>query len=226
MNDATSDIVMKFVYADGGPVFSESALDASGDDDFMKGFKPITDYNDYSNFFECSGFNFTAALKPKDQGVGALNQQGQAATGRAPAAADQFSRWRSASESEYQKITFPSIIDSFTFTRVIDSASPVFFSACCNQVSFRSAAMVRRVSVGQLGGEKRNAAGFLRMDFKDVLLTSVNWSDGELVTESCTFICKAMRIRYRQQTPDARLQGSFEAFWNPNGQISNNSETW
>ncbi len=225
MSDTTADIVMKFVYKDNSPVLSESTLDALDSDEMMKDFKPITDYNDYSNFFEVTSFNFTAALRPRDQGVGAFNQQ-QAATGRAPAATDQFFLWRSAGDPEYKSITFPSVIDSFSFTRVIDGASPIFFGACCNQVSFRSAALVRRFGSGLGGGAQRQSAGFLRMDFKDVLLISVNWSDGALVTESCTFICKAMRLRYRQQNPDSSLLPSIEAFWNPNGQISSKSETW
>ncbi len=216
MPESKSDVVMKFVMKGSNPVWAESTLDVLKSDPFMEGFTAVSDYDDYSNFFEVTSFNFTIQVKPQDQGVGALSRQGvgpAAAAAPAGAAQDQFSRWRSATRDEYKKIRFPIEFDTFTFTRMIDGASPSFFSACCNQESFESAALVKRVASGLRGGAARESVGFLRIDFRDVLLTGLAWDDGDMITERCTFICKAMRVRYRQQQPDSGLLPATEAVW-------------
>ncbi len=57
--------------------------------------------------------------------------------------------------------------------------------------------------------------GFLRFDFRDVLMTGIDWDDGDLVSESCTFICRAMRVRYKQQSVTGELppKHSAQAVW-------------
>ncbi len=213
----TSDIVMKFVDKDGNPVWAESTLSVLKADPFMAGFEPIGSYDEYSNFFEVTTFNYNITVKPDDENVGAMSQHGSAVNagfpGRPPAAQDQFSRWRSAKNDEYKKMKFPIEFDTFTFTRIIDGASPAFFRACCYQESFKTAALVRRVATGVRGGTERSAAGFLRLDFKDVLITSISWDDGELVTENVEFICKHLQVRYRQQQADSSLLSPTEAIW-------------
>ena len=216
MSDSSkSDMVMMFVDKSGAPVWAESTLGVLPGDPLMKGFTAIQSYDDYSSFFEVSTFSFSVALNPQDQGTGALSQQTQTASpsGSAPAAQDQFSAWRSASASDYKSIHFPLEFDSFSFSRVIDGASPIFFAACCNQESFRHVALVKRAAVGMLGGSRMQSVGFLRLDFRDVLLTGINWDDGDLVTESCTFICKAMKVRYSRQMADGQMLPSVEANW-------------
>ena len=237
----TSDLVMMFLDQNNKSVLAESALGVLKDDPFMEGFRAIVDYDEYSNFFEVSTFTFSMSVKPQDESVGALSGHGGGARGapgaqgggaapahtvsfpgRAPAAHDQFSRWRSAKNDEYKDIRFPIEFDTFNFSRIIDGASPPFFQACCNQHNFRSAALVRRVEIGSRGGGERQAKGFLRLDFRDVALTSINWDDGELVTESVTFICKALKVRYRQQIADSHLLGASEAVWDQDKDGSSN----
>ena len=99
--------------------------------------------------------------------------------------------------------------NAFSFTRLLDAASMPFFNCCCNSVSFKSAALVKRLSVGVVGDNRMRPMGFLRFDFRDVLLTGVNWDDGDLVSESCTFICRAMRVRYKQQD----VKGTVPSKW-------------
>ena len=216
VDETKSDILMKFVMKGSAPVLAESTLGVLKADPFMAGFAAITDYDDYSNFFEIKSFSFSVAVKPQDEGVGALSKPGQhggSAGGTAQAAHDQFSRWRSAKRDEFQQIKFPIEFDTFTFERIIDGASPGFFSACCNQESYESAALVKRISSGVRGGADRLSFGYLRIDFRDVLLTGLSWDDGDMVTERITFICKAMRVRYRQQQADSSLLPATEAIW-------------
>ncbi len=214
-SNPTSDLVMMFTDKNGAPVWAESTLSVLTTDPFMAGFIAAPTPSDYSNFFEIQSFNFSMVLSPEDKGTGALSQKGptSGANGMAPAAQDQFSAWRSATLAQAKDMPFPIEFDNFSFTRVIDGASPGLFAACCNQESFRHAALVRRAAVGALGGAQQNSVGFLRIDFRHVLLTAINWSDGDLVTESVTFICKAMRIRYSRQRPDGQLLPTAEAEW-------------
>ncbi len=209
-----SDLVMMFVDKNGGPVWAESTLGVLKTDPLMKGFNGIDSYNDYSNFFEVTSFNFDMQLNPADQGVGALSQPAQATQSSvAQAAPDQFSAWRSAEGNDYKMIKFPVDFDTFSFTRIIDGATPLFFAACCNQISFHHAALVKRVAAGSVGGKEQQSVGILRLDFRHVLLTGINWEDGDLVTESITFICKAMRVRYAPQMQSGEVMPAVEVDW-------------
>jgi len=248
VDDSKSDIVMMFVDNSGAAVLAESTLDVLKGDPFMAAasisgkkvpaFEAITDYNDYSNFFEVKSFNFNIKLNPRDDAQSKLS--GATKSSGAHVVADQFSSWRSASNEDFKRIPLPVDFDNFTFTRVIDGASPRFFDACCNQVSFQSAALVKRVAVGGgAGNAVQRSVGFIRFDFRDVMLTSVDWDDGDLVTESCTFICKAMKVRYRQQRASGKFDdesasgsgkpggqahaGGLEANWDQKDRLSNDS---
>jgi type VI protein secretion system component Hcp len=237
MDDSAFDIAMKFVAKGGVTVWAESALQKAPEDPFMKDFNPITSYQDYSNFFEVQTFDFAMNVEPEDAASGNLNRGVGAAGGPArqihPVAqpsqsgasggagaksakgSDPFQRWRSATDVEARKIKFKLSFDSFRFTRVIDGASPIFFHYCSRQKPFDSAAVVKRVSTGLTSGTQRLSQAFMRIDFKDVLLKSVKWSDGELVTESCEFVCSSLKFRYRQQNYDGGFENETDpAVWN------------
>ena len=210
MDDTSFDIAMKFVDENGQPVYAESTLAVHKEDKLMDGFKPITSYDDYSNFFEVESFDFAMNVEPEEAGAGNMSRAAGAGTvparagTPAPAAkgatgGDAFQRWRSATEADARKMRFELSFDSFRFTRVIDGASPLFFHNCSRQIPFRSAALVKRVSTGLSGGANQQSIAFLRFDFEQVLLKSVKWSDGELVTESCEFTCHKLTFKYRQQ---------------------------
>ncbi len=232
MSDAPKyDLIMKFVLkvpGSGSPgqagraVYAESALDVTKGDKLMDGFDAAS-YDFYSNFFEVTNFDFSVAVKPQDDSVGAMSQAGPVTAGPAPAAKDQFSRWRSAKEDEYMNIKkYPIDFDTFSFSRTIDSASPIFFQNCCNQESFFSASLVKRVAATDSVKNMSAPRAYLRFDFADVLLTSFSWSDGDLVTESCTFICKKLTIRYARQKQDNTLLEPMQVEWDQkkNGEAS------
>ena len=97
----------------------------------------------------------------------------------------------------------------------------MFFQHCANQKSFDSATLVKRVmatsgSISLLqsilggagsssGGSGMASAGFLRIDFTDVMLTQLAWNDGDMVTENCSFTCKHVKVQYRKQNMDSSL---------------------
>jgi len=205
-----ADLMMGFV-GPKGIVWAESTLEVAEGDSFLKDYivAPSADY--FSSFFEVKSFNFAMAVKGADQAAGALSkqqaQQAQQASGGTKPPKDAFERWRSATDEEAKTMHFPVEFNTFTFSRLLDGASPTFFQACCNSTTFTSAALVKRVSVGATPSDPLGKArGFLRFDFREVLMTGIEWADGELVTENCTFICRAMRVRYKQQ----KFDGGFE----------------
>lgn len=221
MQQNATDLVMKFVL-NAQPVWAECALEVAPNDTLMRDFLKNTDYDNYSNFFEVTNFDFSIALKESDQsnnvvGQQARNQQQQPRAGSNNA----FARWRSATNAEYKSIYYPLEFDQFNFKRVIDSASPIFFQCCCESRTFDSAVLVKRIARGDIGGKRNPSIGYLRIDFKKVLITGVNWDDGDLVTESCDFICQGMKVTYRRQKDDGTVAGGagneFSATWpNPN----------
>ncbi len=196
-----TDTVMKFEFQ-GTPVFSECTLEVTKGDTLMDGFKAAQPgvASSYSNFFEVHDFDFEMSLKEGD------TKEVMTDTGA-------FARWRSAATSEYKDIKYPLEFDKFTFKRTIDRASPIFFKACCDSTSFDSATLVKRLSQG---GD-RPVMGIMRIDFYTVLLTGLDWSDGELIQESCDFICQKMKITLRSQTVDGTISSAKEYVmnWDP-----------
>jgi type VI protein secretion system component Hcp len=217
MDQNKTDLVMQFVL-DRQPVWAECALQIAPGDTLMTGFAKNTDYDSYSNFFEVNGFDFAISLKESDQSTSVLGQQPARPAQhqqKAPATTGAFARWRSATQSEYKSIYYPLEFDKFTFERVIDSASPIFFQCCCTSRSFDSAVLVKRISQGDQGGVARPTVGYLRIDFTKVLITGVDWDDGDVVKEKCEFICQQMKITYRKQKIDGTINASGEvsAIW-------------
>ena len=209
-----TDLVMKFATKD-GDVDAECALDKNADDTFMKDFSPAT-YDSFSNFFELSKFSFGFEVRDKaesKQGPGVQagghgGKQSSNTQGSLSAVQGDFASWRALTDTEAlaedQSKKLQLQFESFRFDRLIDSASPIFFQYCVDSKSFASAVMVKRVQVG--GDATSPTMGYIRMEFKDVLITSVSWDDGDMTTEKCEFICREYVLRYRRQKPDGSLE--------------------
>ncbi len=229
-----ADMVMKFMQKGGNPVSAECALDKDPNDPFMKDFHPAS-YQDYSDFFEISSFDFGVEVKDDDTAVGAMSknaQSGQGAPAKAAAPSKVkggFVSWRSATNEQLKDLDYPIEFDTFSFKRLIDAASPIFFQACCGTTTFASATLVKRVSIGMLGGGgnflnaqvkvgplnlsltgssgiNRPPQGFLRIDFTNVLIIGIDWDDGDVLNETCKFICQGFKLQYRQQNDDGSLK--------------------
>jgi type VI protein secretion system component Hcp len=214
-----TDLMMRFEYESGQPVWSECTLDIADGDDMAKDFMRNTGYDNYTNFFEVSNFAFGISLNPQEGGASASASQPRHGQ---PSAGDtrEFARWRSAVGEEFKQISpkYPLDFDRFTFERVIDSASPKFFQACCKSETFGSAVLIKRLSQGGQGpdGQPRPSVSYLRMEFNDVLIVGINWDDGEVIKEKCEFICRGMTIRYRRQMADGTIAKSESSIvWTP-----------
>lgn len=219
-----TDLVMKFVLK-GKPVWAECALEVDPDDKLMDDFGTNKGYDNYAEFFEVSGFDFSLSLKENDDNPNSPSVRQTARPGAPPGQNGQqgkqrqmpFSSWRNAVGQQYKKIFFPLEFDDFNFERTIDAASPIFFESCCNSQTFDSATLVKRLSRGDYGSTDSGSlaqVAFLRIDFKEVLITSISWDDGDVVKEKVSFICKKMTIKYRQQSMKGEiLESKDEINW-------------
>lgn len=133
-----------------------------------------------------------------------------------------FRSWRSATDEQVKNaLKFPFETDAFSITRLIDRASPVFFEACCNSQTFDTATLVKRIAVGS--GLSSNsslrvntgaaAMGFLQIKFSKVLIVNLDWDDGDMITESCEFICQGFEVKYKRQKGDGSLDAAVSASW-------------
>ena len=197
------ELFMQFVQRDGaGPVLAECAADKQPGDDFMTKFIPA-DYDNYSNFFEIQKFQFAVQVKDQDQTKKTTQTKDPNAAPKEKSAKLEgaFASWRSAKEDQVASLQYPFEPGQFSFTRLIDRASPIFAKCCCNSESFESATLVKRVAVG----DNAVATSFLQFIFTDVLIVGLDWDDGDMTTESCKFICRGFEVRYRQQAFDGSL---------------------
>jgi type VI protein secretion system component Hcp len=115
-----------------------------------------------------------------------------------------YQDWRGGKAIEY-----PVDMHPVTFTRTIDKSSAYFLQNCIDCEGYDRVILIKRKPVGKL------AAGepFLRFDFSNVLMVSVDWSNDDEVEETCQFIFRAVTISYRPQLPDGSLGAVVPAFW-------------
>ena len=218
MDQNKTDLVMQFVLR-GKPVSAECGLNVHSNDKLMGEFAKHTSYRNHSNFFEVSNFQMGLNLTEDDQSHSAsashAQLHGKHVNGHSANArtAGRFARWRSATPEEGRDILYPLEVDKFSFDRLIDAASPIFFASCCDSKTFDRAILVKRISQGHRGGTARPAVGYLRLKFTDVLITSINWDDGEMVKEQCEFVCAKLEIEYRKQEFEGSVGAPMPASW-------------
>jgi type VI secretion system secreted protein Hcp len=104
-------------------------------------------------------------------------------------------------------------ISSFNIMKKSEDASPLLFSACCNGQHYPKAQVVMRKATGT-GGQQI----FLKYDFTDVMVESVQWSGSsggdDTPTESISFAFAAVAIQYfKQGTEKGTLVAGNSASW-------------
>lgn len=209
-----SEMFMQFVTKDGDALLAECASEKDKDDDWMRDFNP-EDAQNYSDFFEVMKFEFGVSVKSEDTSKSDIAQHSSGTTGtkenaQNAKAKDAWQSWRAAdSDSDVDNLKYPFQVDKFQFERLIDRASVELFTACCTSQTFKSAVLVKRVASG---GSKPGRA-FLRVDFSDVMVTSLNWDDGDMLNETCEFICRGFKFKYRRQAADGTLLEPVSAEW-------------
>ena len=214
----SSDVLMRFV-AGGNALDAEcqTLIDPSDVlvDPLIKDFKN-------GQFCEVDEFSFGMSLDDKDPTQDKVGQSpsggtGNSATGGASPAGQEskmrgkFGDWKYASKLEQQNMKpYPLRMDEFTLTRCYDRMSPVLFHMCCNSESLDSATLVKRRTIGE-----EKLRGFFRIDFKEVLITHVQWKNTEPMSEELRLIFRKIQVQYCVTAFDARTKTVGMKCWPP-----------
>lgn len=116
----------------------------------------------------------------------------------------QFKKFR-----EGKDVKYPIDLQPVSFERSIDRSSTALLQYCIRRTVFKSATLIKR----KAGGTKAAGEVYLRIDFNTVLLTQVDWDEDDPIKEKCSFISRAITLRYRPQRPDGTLGEEYMGFW-------------
>jgi type VI protein secretion system component Hcp len=180
-----------------GEGFSQFDSESSWTDDFQTG-----------KFFEIEDFDLGIDLVDGDSSstTKPTTGTGQQQTGQQKEKTGRFSKWvqgiATVSPSGSSQM-YPIEMTPFGFTKQADAASPILFKSCFKTLPFDSAVVVVR-KTGGLQGKNSVGAGlpFIRIEFKDVLVISVDYDCGEVIKEKCKFVARTVQVKYRTQNAD------------------------
>jgi type VI protein secretion system component Hcp len=111
---------------------------------------------------------------------------------------------------EFQVGAEPVEPKAVTFTRALDSSSIQLTQALTGCDTLDSVSIVKR----RAAGTSNSGEIYLRLDFKNVLITGLSWDDTEeRVEERGTFIYREITVRYRPQKPDGSHGTIIPANW-------------
>jgi type VI protein secretion system component Hcp len=223
MNDKGNDVLMRLMLTSGTPLYAECQTEVDTDlDDFVSDyyngeFFEVTEFSFGMNLDDkdpaSEAVNTAASaaapahLAPLPVGAGgavkaasrmsfaeeiAMKAAARAANSSGPPTS-KFARWKSATPDEIASMPpYRLQMDEFSITRLYDKASPVLFEKCCNSDSIVSASLVKRKLIGA-----DMLRGFLRLDFKDLLVTHVEWQNEEVIKETFKFVFREITAQYR-----------------------------
>src|SRR5690242_19194048 len=105
-------------------------------------------------------------------------------------------------------------ISSFNVMKKSEKSSPLLFLACCSGQHYPSAKIVMRKATGVTGGQQM----FLKYDFTDVMVESIQWSGSsggdDTPTESLSFAFAKVEIKYSiQDTAKGGMKAGNQASW-------------
>ncbi len=251
MDERKTTLLMKFE-ADGGPIKAECPLVIDSGDTLatklvvmqaarldVPGFRIVTP-GQLPRYFLLSAFSFSASLSDSETQETPRKPATNKPKGEKPdddtdaqfQPAPSFALWRSATDDSKKAPskkpnnspdqTYLSHIDSFSFTRLIDCATTTLVKACCDGTSFKSASIIKRKPARSSVKSDPVDTSFIRIDFAGVKITGLNYSDGDVVTETCTFTCDSLQIIYAQQDPSGKLTPLSPISWqNPMSDAKN-----
>lgn len=96
------------------------------------------------------------------------------------------------------------------YTRVMDCASTQLFQALVQCDTLDEINIVKR----KAAGTRNSGEVYLRLDFKQVLITELDWKDSShVILETGSFIYREVVIRYRPQKDDGSLGTIVQSHW-------------
>lgn len=127
---------------------------------------------------------------------------------------DKWMRGRTVEKRKGGSEGYPLDFQEFEITRRMDKASVYLFDACCKCWTLKKAALLKRKPSG-----RNIPQTFFRIDFRDILITSVDWEIDEVVKEKLKFICRAAKVTYRQQLNTGEMGPPKSRQWDPLGKF-------
>jgi type VI protein secretion system component Hcp len=203
--ELNNELLMRLVDSRGLHLYAEcrSVIDPKSDD-LAKDYKP-------GSFFSVDDFAFGMNIDDKDPTADTTNtkdDKGVGIVGQKKPTGPQvkFGKWKRGEEADINK-KFPVRMDEFSITRRYDRASPVLFEKCAMSDSFKTASLIKRKTVGD------KLESFLRFDFKDVLITHIDWQDAEVIKETVKFVFREITVQYRTQDHSGKLDPAGSVPW-------------
>jgi len=110
-------------------------------------------------------------------------------------------------------------VPEISVSRQMDKCSPLLFQSCMTMQAFRRAVIVKRKIIGNLAARRVNVPlmGYLRFEFDQPLITSIDWEDGDIIKEKFKFVCRGIRMIYKPQDPNGSLGKEIPATWKAKG---------
>jgi type VI protein secretion system component Hcp len=199
---ADFDTLMMFV-SGGQPISAEcgASIDTK-DTDMMTGFQA-------GKYFEIDDFELGIDLTDTDSAAAQTGNKQDQQTGKDKKTTAKFSKWVqglnvAVSQGSNSQL-FPVEMEPFAFSRLMDISSPLLFQNCFQTKPFDSATIVKRKRGIISAIDSRTAlthVPYLRIDFKNVLLISVDWDGGDMMKEKYKFVSRSVTVKYRQQNHD------------------------
>ena len=193
-----SDLIMKFTDEYGNLIPGESTTKlVSSRPELLTGFQ--------ENFmFEVDRFSFSAGGSGDPSKTNNQHPNASARNANGLATTAHPGRVQAPHSGKY-----PIDVHPVSFTRSIDLASKLLMQNCIDCRSYKRASLIKRKSVGgAASGEV-----YLRFDFVNVLVISVEWSNDDEVEETCQFVCRSVVISYCPQLPNGSLGAIIPGFW-------------
>lgn len=207
-----SDLIMKFV-GDSGAIKGETrtTLDTSNDrlcKDFVADKMFEVETFSVKTGIVGSGGETDPAKLAETMKAQQKAMEEAARTGKPPKFKNSkgldFTEFRAGQTQQY-----PVDLKPFEMTRSIDISSGDILKYCIGRKIFESATLIKR----KAAGGKSSGKVFLRLDFTEVLIKQVEWSEDDPVKETIEFVCRALTVRYAPQLPDGTLGAAKVAFW-------------
>lgn len=215
----SNDVLMTFIDSNNRGVAAEctSKWDKK-DTDMMEGFQD-------GRFFEVDDFDFGVSLGDSEDGgseggrsssSGNLGENSlHSPPGRDGAPQNAEKKKAASSSKKFAKyveggnIEFKPEIKEVTITKQADISSVRFFQSCLHYGKFKRAILVKRKFTGSYDFHE----AFLRLEFKEPLITGIDWDEGEIVKEKIKFICRGITVAYRPQNQGGTLGDARSASW-------------
>ena len=213
------DILMKFQIS-GNSYLEAESTDSLGLDAFYSGGQadPLLQGFQKGKVFEVFDFSFGAGNKSNSESdeVQELKNDRRAAKDKGDKEAIQrFDRKiQKRQNSEIKTWQFGELnndveMQPVTFSRSVDKGSSTLLKRCFDSVYFDSVTLVKRRSVG------RNLSGYayLRMDFGEVMIGNIAWTDDDEVKETITLHFRKILIQYCPILPSGEVGYPISGNW-------------